>query len=238
MDFNTLILAVIMGLVFIALPVFLGRKSGKSPMQLIFGNQVKGTLFDKNRKKGEDETGEEKASPPKSALEKNGSKQELLDMISSLASYARRNQFFFLSPGTVMSQGETATLAVILITPCACVGINCFGYGGTIQCERNDTDWMQTLNGEKIALPSPAKKNAAQRRILRQALESCGYGNIPVYVLGAFTNAKARLKHRTGDGFYQKKELLEHLDSDRYHADGGIRPNEVGKALEKLVKRA
>lgn len=238
MDLNTVVLAAIMGLVFIGLPLLLGRKSGKNPMELIFGNQVKGTLFDKNRKKGKEEGQEERAAVPKAALEKNGSKQELLEMISSLASYARKNQFFFLSPGTVMEGEETATLAVVLVTRSACVGINCFGYGGTIQCERNGLDWIQTLNGQKIPLSSPVKKNEAQRRILRGALESCGYGNIPVYILGAFTNAKVQLKNRTGDGFYQKKELLQHLDADRYQKDGGIRPNEVGKALEKKVKRA
>ena len=233
---QTVVLAVIMGLVFIALPVFLGRKSGKSPMELIFGSRVNDTPFGR---KTEDASGAGTAKKKASGRKpQNGTKQELFSMISSLLSYARRNHFCFIVPGTLEWEGKVSTLAVLLITRNAFIGINCFGYGGTIQCERGEADWLQTLGDEKRHIESPAKKNKEQEAIVRAVLDECGYADRPLYIFGVFTSPQVQLKSRTGEGFYTKNELMQTLGATRFLQDKGLDPDEACKKVGQYAKKA
>ena len=234
---QTVILAGILGLVFIALPVFLGKKSGVSPMELLFGSRINNTPFRKDAGEDTAENEEKKRETKGKRIQTNGSKQDLLQLISSLVSFGRKNHFYTIAPGTVQWEGQTASLAVIFITRSAVIGINCFGYGGVIDCERGDMDWTQSINGEKRKLESPVKKNENQKAILKGALTECGYGGLPVYVYGVFTTKDVRLKGRSGDGFYTRDELLQALSATKLLRDDGVDMQKVGSALaEKAAK--
>ncbi len=232
---ETIILAVIMGLVFIGLPVFLGRKTGRSPMEMIFGERVNGTLF--GRKKEDSSSALTAEEKDKKKPPVNSSMQELISMISTLVSYARRHRFYSLVPGTLEWEGKTSTLAVILVTRSTVIGINCFGYNGTIQCERGEGEWIQTVGEEKRHLESPARKNKEQYSIVKSILEQCGYPEIPLVILGVFTSSNVQLKNRTGDGFYTKKELMDALSAKRFTQDRGVISAQVGKSLEGYAKK-
>ncbi len=143
---------IIMALVLIVLPILLGRLSGRSPMEVIFGRRVNDTAF------GQGKDGEkEKAGP----VQKNSTKQELMTLISDLLSYSRRNHFYCFTPGTLEVNGEVASLSAVIVTRSAVLGFNCFGYGvftaGSVELKnRSGTqcytakEIMSLLGGDQI----------------------------------------------------------------------------------------
>ena len=229
---QTVILWAIMILVLVGIPVLLAKKSGKSPMELFFGSRFQGTAFDRGS-----HAGEKGAREAKKGSQRNSSKDELLATVSDMVSYARRNHFQSLVPGTVMAGGKTANLAVILVTRSGLVGINCFGYGGDIQAYTGDQQWVQTLNGERRRFDSPVVKNREQRGILQEAAKECGL-TLPCQVLGVFTAGSAILMGAGKTGCYTRKELVEKLGQEGFLQDGGVDPEKVRELLDAKVLRA
>ena len=227
-------IGVIMVLVLIVLPIGLGKLSGKSPMEVFFGSRVKNTAF------GKQETEEDKKRQEEAKIQKkaSGSKNDLLDTISAVLSYARRNQFVAIVPGTIAAGGQVASLAAILVTRSQIIGINCFGYGGTITADTGENDWTQNVDGRKKMIPSPSVKNAAQGAVLKAAMEEAGLTGIPMEILGVFTSPYAELRRGTRENCFTKKDMLEHLREDKYMRDLGVDPKKTAKSLDPFVKRA
>lgn len=234
MSLETIILYVIIAVVLIVIPVVLARKTGQNPMELIFGERVRHSAFGKKEK-------ETKASPKSvkpAKRETNSSRNDLLDLISHLATYARRNHFRLIVPGTLTSNGETAVLAALLITRSMAVGINCFGFGGTVHGEPGDSDWSQTLNGEKITFSSPVAKNRKQRDLVQQVIRETGREDVPVEIIGVFTSPSVKLSVSSKANCYTKTGLYQYLQKERFLADRGLVPEELEKSLEPKVLRA
>lgn len=221
----------IMLLVLIGIPVLLGRKSGKSPMEIIFGSRVKGTAFEKK------ETGAGEKEKAAAAREKNSGREDLLATVSDLVSYARRNHFALLVPGTIQAGGKTANLAAILLTRGRVVGINCFGYGGSIQAYPGEANWTQTQGGKKKSFDSPVAKNRLQEEILREALKEAGFGETPAEVLGVFTASSAVLKSAGKTSCFTREALRTKLSEDRYLKDEGLDPEKLRAALDGKILR-
>ena len=57
----------------------------------------------------------------------NGGKGEMMELLSSLITFARRHDFGIVYPGTLAHGSEVATLLALLVTKSEVVGINCFG---------------------------------------------------------------------------------------------------------------
>lgn len=234
MSLETIILYVIIAMVLIGIPVFLARKTGQNPMELIFGDRINQTVFGKKEKS---DKGSEKSVRP-AKRETNSSKNDLMDLISHLATYARRNHFRLIVPGTVTSDGKTAVLAALLLTRSMVVGINCFGFGGTVHAEPGDSDWGQTLNGEKTTFPSPVVKNRKQWEIVQQVLRDVGRQDVTAEIIGVFTSPSVRLSVSSKANCYTKNGLYEYLKKERFLADRGLVPEELEKVLEPKILRA
>ena len=218
----------IMVVIFLLFPMFLGRKTGRSFMEILVG-----------RKRSSDTKKDGENKEDKNAgKEKNSSKNDLLNFISSMASFSRKYHCHLVFPGALKTEGGTAMLAAVLITRTRAVGFSCFGYAGTVLCKSGDEDWNQTLNGEKIRIKSPSKRVKEQEVLLKSALQSTGYGNLPCEVMGIFTAPKVQLMNAGKANCYTKKAALEKLNSEQYTGNGPIDPKEVGKALETLVVKA
>lgn len=229
MDNLTIIL--IMIFVMIVLPIIFARMSGKNPMEIFFGSRVKDSAF-QSRSAG---VGEPEKKNKRE--EKNSNRRELMIVMSDLTSYARRNRFYMIMPGTLQYNGKTANLAAIIVTRRAVIGVNCFGYGGKITAGSGKDDWTQNLNGEKKKFASPVVKNQEQERILRGVLDAEGLRNVECKVVGAFTASGVQLTGAGGTHCYDRRLLGNYLSSDECMTSRDLIPKEIGEKLEKYIKR-
>ena len=240
MDFvHMLPVFIIMVLVLIVLPIVLGKMSGKNPMEVFFGERVNDTVFGKKKNETDDKSGKKDGKKKRSGgPARNSTKEELLSSVSQLVSYARRNRFYSIVPGTLMLDDEVATFSVIIVTRAAVLGFNSFGYGGNIFCDKEKERWNQDLDGNKNRIDSPVLKNEKQKEILSGVLKKCGFDNTAYEVYGVFTSPSAVLKNRSGTDCYTQKDMMNVLQGDRYLRDQGVDVQKVGKALEKYIKKA
>ncbi len=241
MDLNTLLLYLIVALVMIGLPVLLAKKTGKNPMELLFGDRVNGTIFGKKKKDQKDGSEQEKKQVSKGkkrpAVQRNSSKQEFMTSISELLTYARRHRFYSIMPGTLMHGEDVATLAVVIVTRNSVLGFNFFGYGGTLYAGSGEDPWRQVLEGEEKQIDSPAAKNRKQKEILDAVLKECGYPAVPTEIFGVFTASGTILKDHKNTHCCTQKAMMELLKANRFFENGGVNPQEVGKALASHVKK-
>ena len=107
----------------------------------------------------------------------------IMVLISRLLTYARRNRFYTIVPGTLTIGEQTASLAAVVVTRGCVLGVNCYGFGGSIEGKSGSADWVQTLNGERKSFPSPTVKNEEQRKILADVLVDAGYPEVDAQVV-------------------------------------------------------
>ena len=159
-------------------------------------------------------------------------------LISRLLTYARRNRFYTIVPGTLTIGEQTASLAAVVVTRGCVLGVNCYGFGGSIEGKSGSADWVQTLNGERKSFPSPTVKNEEQRKILADVLVDAGYPEVDAQVVGVFTEPKVRFTKVAGKGCYTMDMFRDFLASDMCMRSKDLDPSEIGKKLEAYVKRA
>ena len=226
MKLETLILYAIISVVLIGIPTLLAKKFGKNPMELLFGERVNRTIFGKKEKKD-----------PQDKKKQGNPKNDLLTLVSNLATYARKNHFQLIVPGTLSHNGTVAVLTAILITRSKVVGINCFGFSGSITARAGNKDWMQLLDGEQHPFPSPVKKNQNQEAIVRQVLEDTGFTGTEVEIIGIFTSPTVKLFSVTGTNCYTKNDAMAYLNSECFLKDTGLDPAKIEQALAPKIVR-
>ena len=94
MDQSSVILYSIIIVVLLGIPVVISKKTGVKPMEMLFGKMANRGIF-KSDKAGE------KSDRPREKKQANSSRNDLLELISRLATYARRNHFRLIVPGTL-----------------------------------------------------------------------------------------------------------------------------------------
>ncbi|MBR2257851.1 MAG: hypothetical protein IJ899_11100 [Blautia sp.] len=221
MEETNLTIILILLFVLILLPVMLAKITGSNPMEMFFGGRVRGTAFDKQNK-------EKEKKVPKV---RNGSRQDLIQFLSLLTTFARKRRFPLMLPGTVAYEGETATLSAIMVTRAMVIGFNCFGYGGTVTAGDNDEDWVQLRGEEKVTVESPTVKNAKQKELVEKILAAEGRKDIPVEIFGVFTNPDVTLIRAGKANCFVTERVMEMLGKEKYLADKGYVPAEVDKLL-------
>ena len=231
MDQNSIILYSIIVVVLIGVPVFISRKLGARPMEMLFGKLANRGIFKS------DKDGSQK-SKPQEKKQTNSNRNDMLDLISRLATYARRNHFRLIVPGTLSCGGEMAVLTALIITRCGVVGINCFGFGGRVVAESGGKDWVQLMNGEQTSFPNPVTKNKNQEKLVRRVLEEVGYAGADVEVIGVFTSPSVWLSNTAGTNCYTKDEAMKVLRGDAYLRDGGLDPKALDAVLQPRIIRA
>ncbi len=231
MDQNSIILYSIIVVVLIGIPVFISRKLGAKPMELLFGKLANRGIFKT------DENGEAK-DKPREKKQTNSNRNDMLDLISRLATYARRNRFRMIVPGTLSRDGEMAVLTALIITRCGVVGINCFGFGGRVVAEGGGKDWIQIMNGTQTAFPNPVTKNRNQEALVRRVLEEVGYAGADVKVIGVFTSPSVWLSNTSGTDCYTKEAAIKLLRGDAFLKDGGLDPKALEAVLQPRIVRA
>ena len=231
MELNSIILYAIVGVVLIGLPAVIAKRSGKNLTEILFGKRAKSGFVTGRKQEAKDS-----AAVPKKQT--NSNRNDMLDLISKLATYARRNRFRLIVPGTLSCGGETAVLTALLITRSKVVGINCFGFGGRVIGKTGEEDWEQVMNGQQSTFPSPVKKNRKQEALVRRVLEETGYPDTETEIIGVFTSPSVWASGLEGTNCYRKEDALKYLKSDSFLQDGGIDPKALEEALEPRIVRA
>ena len=236
MEQNSVILYAIIIVVLIGIPVVLSRKTGKNPMEFLFGKRAGRGLF--GGKKSEPGSGKTQAAQPGTKKQTNSNRNDFMELISRLATYARKNHFRLIIPGTLSCGGTTAVLTALIITRSKVVGINCFGFGGRVIAAEGEKDWTQVMNGVETTFPSPRMKNLNQEKIVRQVLEETGFAGTDVEIVGVFTSPSVWLSGLTGTNCYSRDDAMKYLKTDGFLKDGGLDPTAVEQALEPRIVRA
>ena len=236
MEQNSIILYALIVLVLVGIPVVLSRKTGKNPMELLFGKRRNRGAFGSQKKDASD--GTTGNNPPKTGKQTNSNRNDFMDLISKLATYARRNHFRLIIPGTLSCDGKIAVLTALILTRSGVVGINCFGFGGRVIAAEGEKGWTQVMNGKESTFPSPVRKNRDQEKLVRKVLAEIGRADTDVEIVGVFTSPSLWLSNASGTNCYKKEDALKYLKSDRFMGDKGLDPKALDEALQPRIVRA
>ena len=236
MEQNSIILYALIVLVLVGIPVVLSRKTGKNPMELLFGKRRNRGAFGSQKKGASDGTAGN--NPPTTGTQTNSNRNDFMDLISKLATYARRNHFRLIIPGTLSCDGKIAVLTALILTRSGVVGINCFGFGGRVIAAEGEKDWTQVMNGKESTFPSPVRKNRDQEKLVRKVLAEIGRADTDVEIVGVFTSPSLWLSNASGTNCYKKEDALKYLKSDRFMGDKGLDPKALDEALQPRIVRA
>ena len=166
---------------------------------------------------------------------KNGGANELTELLSLLLAFVRRQKLMLVYPGTVSHEGKLSTLLAFVVTRAEVVGINCFGYSGTVR--EKDGAWTQELNGALKEIESPSALSAAQKKLVSSAMKKNGLNGIPFRVVSVFTNRNVTLLTRESDGAYTTEGILAELKELAQTETPQFSPEDVAKKLNALVVR-
>ena len=175
--------------------------------------------------------GREKREP----WQTNGRSQDIQSLVSTLLIFVRRNKLGLVYPGTVEHKGKMANLVAILVTREEVIGINCFGFGGTISEQKGK--WNQHMNGTDQEIPDPVEGNLKQAEIVRAAMDDHGMADIPMRVVAVFTSHTVSVRTEKEDEVFDTKGLLSHLKSCVSRENKTIDPETVSRQLNDCVRR-
>ena len=156
-----------------------------------------------------------------------------MELLSALITFSRRNKIGIVFPGTVEYGNEVATLLALLVTKSEVIGVNSFGYGGTITEGKGDGDWKQRMNGQDIRIKSPTVMNRQQQAICRQAMDAAGMKDISFRVAGVFSNRHVTLDIGKGCGLWTKESFFEELKTQLAVEEERI--SDPQKVVDQLV---
>ena len=156
-----------------------------------------------------------------------------MELLSALITFSRRNKIGIVFPGTVEYGNEVATLLALLVTKSEVIGVNSFGYGGTITKGNGDGDWVQHMNGQDIRIKSPTVMNRQQQWICRQAMDAAGMKEISFRVAGVFSNRHVTLDTGKDCGLWTKDSFFEELKTQLAVEEERI--SDPQKVVDQLV---
>lgn len=165
----------------------------------------------------------------------NGRSQDIQTLVSTLLIFVRRNKLGLVYPGTVGQGDRLANLVALLVTREEVIGINCFGFGGTITEQAGG--WNQRMNGAEQSIPDPVAGNRRQAEIVRAAMNEHGMADVPMRVVAVFTSRTVAIQTAHEAEVFDTKGLLEHLKGCVAREQPAIEPEAVSRQLNALVVR-
>ena len=225
------ILPFILAVLLIFILPMLMRKYGWEPGDLV---KIILTRFGKQDYAAEAKktAGKEKKREP---YQSNGRSSDLKSLVSTLLIFVRRNKYGLVYPGTVEYNGKTANLLALLVTREKVYGLNCFGFGGTIQKKQNG--WIQHMNGADHSIPDPLLGNRQQYEIVRAMMDANGMKEIPLQVIAVFTSRTVVLALPQRDDLFDVEGLLQYLKEQAEQESSVIDPSATARALNEHVQR-
>ncbi|MBQ8129803.1 MAG: hypothetical protein IJ175_06100 [Clostridia bacterium] len=189
-------------------------------------------LFGRLGKRDYAEAAKQKKREP---WQRNGRSQDLSGLVSTLMIFARRTKAGLVYPGTVQHGGRMANLVAFVVTKKEVIGINCFGFGGTIT--EQEGKWNQHMNGEDREIPDPVAGNAAQHAIARAVMDESGMKDVPLRVVAVFTSHTVSVRTAHEGEVFDTRGLLEHLQHCMAGPEENLDPAAVSRQLNGYVVR-
>lgn len=180
---------------------------------------------------------EERRKNRKEAHLQNGNSSELMEMLSNLVTFTSRHRFGLVYPGTMQLGDELTTLLCLVVTRSEVIGINCYGFSGTISSGEGDDPWKQHINERDLEIPNPVVLNQQQYRMVRKKLDDAGLDGIPLRVVGVFTNRHTTLAVGEGFGVYTREDVLRMLRERAAGETVRIDPGKVAKEISALITK-
>ncbi|ETP72825.1 hypothetical protein UYO_1242 [Lachnospiraceae bacterium JC7] len=167
----------------------------------------------------------------------NGKPNEMMQLLSTLMIFVRRNKLGLVYPGTVDNNGNIASIMCFVVTRSRVYGINCFGYAGVINEGSGNKNWKQHINYQDISIQSPVVMDMAQYDLVRDAMDKAGMKEIPLEIKGVFTSRDAVLNNPVSrNDIMTVKGLLDHLREAIKDEEEQFDPNTVARQIKSLVK--
>jgi len=166
---------------------------------------------------------------------KNSGKAELMEFVSSLVTFARRHQVMVVYPGTVKFAGKMANLVAFVVTKREIIGVNCFGYSGTIVVDENK--WYQNMNDVRTEIEDPRILNREQADIVAPMLKDAGLAQIPFRVVSVFTSHSVTLRGVPEHQVFTGKEFINELKETVARETASISPEETARKINSYVVR-
>lgn len=166
---------------------------------------------------------------------KNSGTAEVMEMVAALLTFVRRHKIMMIYPGTVRFGGKTGNLVAIVVTKREIIGLNCFGYSGTVT--REDGKWYQHMNGVKSQIPDALALNRRQAEIVEAAMKDGGLSSVPMRIFAVFTSRTVTLRDVPAEQVFTTKSLLAYLKECVSNEGEFISPEETAKKLNAYVVR-
>lgn len=166
----------------------------------------------------------------------NSTHNDLIQLVSNLLIFSRRNKTGLVYPATIKFGGKTGNLVCFVVTRSTVIGVNCFGFGGNIIHKPETREWIQKINGVTNQLPDPVALSREQYEIARGAMDAHGLKDVPLRVAAVFTNENCALSCNRDDVF-NAHDFLSYLKQIVADEDKVFDPNEMARKVNELVYR-
>ena len=161
-------------------------------------------------------------------------RNDYLQAISEILNFARKNRLFTIIPGNVESGGETADLAVILVTKARAVGIAAYGFDGKILCRKDAEEWQQQEAPQTRKIGCLVTETDQQERIVKRALDLHGLKAVPYETVMLFTGSDVVLAGDRPGNAFTRKTFYESFITEKDLKDGPLDPKETGRKIGTL----
>ena len=165
----------------------------------------------------------------------NGRSQDISQLVSTLLVLARRQKLGLVYPGTVRQGAKTSNLVAFVVTRSEVIGVDCFGYGGTVT--ETEKGWSQHMNGADQPIPDPLAACREQQRLVRTVLDGDGLADVPLRIVAVFTSRTVALQTEHGGEVFDTKGLIAHLRRCASEQKGALDPDAVARRINAHVVR-
>lgn len=166
----------------------------------------------------------------------NSTHNDLIQLVSNLLIFSRRHKTGLVYPATIKFGGKSGNLVCFVVTRSTVIGVNCFGFGGSVIHKPDSGEWIQKISGVTNQLPDPVKLNRQQYEIARAAMDAHGLEHVPLRVVAVFTNENVTLSCNRDDVF-DAHDFISYLKRFVADEDKVFDPNEMARKVNELVYR-
>lgn len=166
----------------------------------------------------------------------NSTHNDIIQMVSDLIIFSRKNKTGLVYPGTIQFGGKTGNIAAFVVTGSRIIGLNCFGFGGNILHDAASDVWKQQINGVTQDIPDPLKLNKEQYAIARAAMDANGMKDLPLEIMAVFTNRHVSIQAADAE-VCTTHDLISYLAQIVCGEKEIFEPNETARRINKIVYR-
>lgn len=152
-------------------------------------------------------------------------------VVRLLRRYAALHEYKVVAPVQLAGVHGTTDLDAVLVGWFGVLGVKCLGYGGEVYGSRDETEWVQVMNGARRSFQNPMARAQQSARVVRDALFAAGLKNVPVETVVVFTGKSTQLSLPRSTGHYTEKSFSAYLKTSRFEEDKKVEIAPVTAAL-------